>query len=351
MPASAAERTEPPTARRLRDARRKGQVAVSRDLSSAAAFAAGVAALVATAPGRSRRFEAELVGSVERACAADDLAMSEAVAVVGRVVWLVARVSFPVGLAALCAGVLLGGAQSHGLVAVAALAPKLERLDPVRGLKRLGQARTLVEAVKTWLKVVIAATAVVSAAGANRAALAGAASTGPDALLAFAALVVRDGAARAAVALAVLAAADVIVQRRLHLRELRMTRDEVRRDQKEDEGDPHVKSARRQAHREIAAEQMLVATRSATVVLVNPTHVAVARCAMKRGGNRHGRRQGQWTARVAHPARRRASGCPRRRGQTARPRALPRARRRDPRHALRGRGRGTRYHQRGRARC
>lgn len=276
MTASAAERTEQPTARRLRDARGKGQVAVSRDLSSAAAFAAGIAALVATAPGAVDALAADLLASVERASTADELATSDAISAVERVVWLVARASLPVGLAALVAGAAVGALQTHGLVAASALTPKLDRLDPIRGIKRLFQARTAVELVKTWLKVAVAATAVASAAIGHRDALSGVASAGPDALLAIAATIARDGAARAAIALGLVAAADLVAQRRLHLRELRMTRDEVRRDQKEDEGDPHVKSARRQTHREIAAEQMIVAATTATLVTVNPTHLAVA---------------------------------------------------------------------------
>ena len=89
----------------------------------------------------------------------------------------------------------------------------------------------------------------------------------------------RAGTVAAAVvagATILLGAADVVIQRWLHTRDLRMTKDDVRRDQKEEEGDPHVKNARRQLHREMALSTMLVATRTASFVAVNPTHLAVA---------------------------------------------------------------------------
>jgi flagellar biosynthesis protein FlhB len=71
-------------------------------------------------------------------------------------------------------------------------------------------------------------------------------------------------------------AGDYFLQRFLYLKEMRMTKQEVKQEFKESEGDPHIKGARRRLHHEILARNMVSAVRGANVVVVNPTHVAVA---------------------------------------------------------------------------
>ena len=276
MAEQAAARTEPPTPRRLRDARRKGQVAASRDLTSAAAFAAGLAALAATLPATAVSLGRFVAGAAARAFEPDRLDAAAALGALEGAAIEAASASALVACAALAAAALAGALQAGGVVAVGAAAPKLERLDPFGGLRRLFALRTAVELGKTWLKVACAAGAAVSVVASHHADLAAFAASDPPEALAGAAAIAAGAAARVALVLLLLAAADVLVQRRLHERDLRMTKDEVRRDHREDEGDPHVKSARRQAHREIAAERMVAAAREASFVAVNPTRLAVA---------------------------------------------------------------------------
>lgn len=269
-------RTEPPTPRRLREARRKGQVAVSRDLASAASFAAAAATLWATAGRTDALMRGAIGGALARAAATEELATADALAVLAGALSTTLSSSAAVGVAAVAAALLASAAQTGGLLAARALAPKAERLDPVAGMRRMASLRTLVELLKSWARLVAVAVAAASAIAGYAGEMAGAARAGGAAPFLLALLVVRDAALRAAILLALLGALDVALQRRLHLRDLRMTRDEVRRDQREEEGDPHLKSARRQAHRELAVRRMLVAARGASVVVANPTHVAAA---------------------------------------------------------------------------
>jgi flagellar biosynthesis protein FlhB len=271
-----ADRTERPTPRRLRDARRRGQVPSSRDLTATASFAAAALALWLTGPRLAGAAREALAAAVRGAFAADRFELADAAAaldgVVAHVLWAVV----PVALAALVAGSVVATLQARGAVSGAALAPKPNRLDPVAGIRRLVAPRTAVEFVKTWLKAAAVVAALASALIDRRADVAGWLD-GPGEGAFRAALDVAWSATwRSAALLAVAAAADTLVQRRLHERDLRMTKDEVRRDHKEEEGDPHVKSARRQAHREIATQRMVEAARTATFVAVNPTHVAAA---------------------------------------------------------------------------
>lgn len=263
-----AGRTEPPTPRRLREARRRGEVARRAELSGAAALAAGLAALLATAPRIGAALAAAVRGGLAVAVAAD----ADPVAVVRAGLADVARASAVPCLAALAGGAVAGALQVGLAFAPEALRPRLARVDPVRGLRRLlapsrlvdvalglAQAAAIVALVAAWARGLAGSVAALPRAGAP--ALWAVAP-------AFGGLAIRLAACAA------LAGAGAwALARRRHLRALRMTPDEVRRERRDDEGDPHVRGERRRLHR-AALEAGPVAR--ATCVVVNPTHVAVA---------------------------------------------------------------------------
>jgi flagellar biosynthesis protein FlhB len=269
------ERTERPTPRRLREARRRGQVALSRDLAAAAALAAAVAALAVDFPRVASLARGGVAAAAERAAAAPRFAESDAVAALDAALRSVTSASLPVAACALAAGAIAAALQTGCAAAPSALAPKAERLDPVAGLRRMLSLRTLAEFLKTWARLALVGAAAASAVAEHREALAGWLASG-EVALGPALAVARSAALRSAALLLLAGAADVLLQRRLHERDLRMTKDEVRRDHKEDEGDPHLKGARKQAHREIATHRMVDAARTASFVAVNPTHLAAA---------------------------------------------------------------------------
>jgi flagellar biosynthesis protein FlhB len=261
-------RTEQPTPRRLREARRRGEVARSADLTAAAALGGGLAGLAAWGPGI-----AETLGRAIRAAAAGPAATAEPAALLREAAALVLRLALPTASCALAAALVAGALQTGWVFAPGALRPRLERIDPLRGLSRL---LSIDQAVRAGLGVAKAAVLVALLAawarahGGRLAALPRAAAPGvlPAALPALAGL-----ALRLAGALALLGLLDLALERRRLLRALRMTRDEVRREIREDEGDPAHRSERRRAHRAVLEAGPLA---RATVVVVNPTHVAVA---------------------------------------------------------------------------
>lgn len=305
---STSERTEQPTPKRLREARRKGQVAVSRDLASAAGFACALGVLAASLPFAARRLASTASLAIERAVSTGSLDAAAALAAVDDALWTMLSVSLPIGTAALAGGVVLTLLQTKALITAESFAPKPERFDPVAGIKRLFAHRTLIELGKTWLKLSAVGVAVVWAAGGEGLrTLVQSATSGPgDAILAGARVSLLAACA-VAVSSVVLGGIDVLLQRWLHNKDLRMTKDDVRRDHKEEEGDPHVKNARKQIHRELALSTMLRNTRTASFVAVNPTHLAVAvawdesrdsapRIVAKGAGEaaRRIRREGEW---------------------------------------------------------
>jgi len=257
-------RSEPATPRRLREARRRGEVARSHELSGAAALLGGLAALALTA----QHAAAGMARAIRASLAAGDGA-PDAVALLRGATWDVARWSLPAGATALALGALASLALAGPGISPDALRPRWERIDPVAGLRRLVSPAQLAGAALGIAKAV----ALVALAWAwLRASATGLAELPRAAQASILRAIphVFDLALRLAMASLAFGLGDAALARWRHLRSLRMTRDEVRREQKDDEGDPAHRAERRRRHRAI-----LEAGR-ATVVVVNPSHVAVA---------------------------------------------------------------------------
>jgi flagellar biosynthesis protein FlhB len=272
---SAQERTEEATAKRLADARAKGQLPRSRELSTTLVLMASVLALWGTWPklvsalsgvmttnltvNRARLFDPDaMLGS---------LAASTMAALGGIAGFLVATI-----VAAITGGVLLGG---FGF-APDALGFKWERIDPLQGLLRLFSLRSLVEVAKAIAKFLLllgCGLAVLRAEfGAIQALSFGdlrvASATGVN-LTYWAFVAVSAGTI-------VIALIDVPYQRWEHHRELRMSRQEVRDEMKESEGSPEVRQRVRAMQQEFSRRRMMEEVPKADVVITNPTHYAVA---------------------------------------------------------------------------
>jgi len=269
------EKTEQPSPRRLERAREQGQVARSREWVTFALLASALGALWLTGGLLQDRLGAVLHDGLafDRAAAFDPshmLARAGALALQG----LAAIAPFfgLVLLAALVAPVLPGGL----LVSPGALAADFKRLDPLAGIARMFSQQSLAELAKA-----IAKTVVVGAVGylSIRAALDGdaalmeqpAGAAVPQAL----ALVARSCAWMVG-ALLLVAAADVPWQVWSLHRKLRMSREDLRQEHRESEGDPHVKARIKRQQQALARRRMMAEVPKADLVLTNPTHFAVA---------------------------------------------------------------------------
>ena len=271
----AQERTLEPSAKRLEDARREGQVPRSRDLAHLLVLGAAAGALfLLAAPlmaAGQRLFALGL--HFDAAVVADPTQMSGRLAALAASALLaVAPLLLALLVAAIAAPLAIGGF----IYAPTMAAPKLERIDPLKGIARLFSAPALVELVKVVLVSVllgaVGAWYVAShlqefASLAHESLPSGLAHFGWMLALAFAALVAT---------LAVTSAIDVPFQIFHHRSKLKMTVEEVRKELRETEGDPYLKARIRQQQREMARRRMMAAVPEADVVVTNPTHVAVA---------------------------------------------------------------------------
>lgn len=272
---NAQERTERPTAKRLEKARQDGQVPRSAELSAAAVLlvAGGSLHFLGGSIGATL-FEIMRSGlSFTPAQALDPgLALSTASAELLRALVICAPVLGLTLVAALVAPLAVGGWN----LSFGALAPDFTRLDPIAGFGRFFSARGAVELGKAFAKFLIVATVAglvlrkespqLLALGATplRAGIAQAVSLASNALLA-----VSGG-------LALIAAVDVPWQLWQYSHRLNMTREEIREELKESEGAPEVRFRIRRTQREMARRRMMHQVPKADVVVVNPTHFAVA---------------------------------------------------------------------------
>jgi len=269
------ERTEQPTPKRLEEARKRGQVPRSTELSAAA--------VLLTAGGGlhflGRYMGGQLDGLMSSALALSrEQSMDETfmLATLSNDVLHALVTCAPILvltlIAALTAPMLLGGWN----LSFAALAPDLTRLNPLAGFARMFSARGAVELGKAFAKFVALALVAFHILHQKSAELLGLGMEPTRAAIGHAASVTGYAFLMLAGTLGLIAAVDVPWQLWQHTRRLRMTRQEVREEMKESEGSPEIKGRIRSLQREVAKRRMMQEVPKADVVIVNPTHFAVA---------------------------------------------------------------------------
>jgi type III secretion protein U len=273
-----AEKTHEPTAKRLREARRKGDVARAPLVAGALGFAVALALLPGVVEQLGRLLQSALA-RLDPALASGGGA-TDAIAP-----WWVARTlialvtPFALGLVAVSVGAAIGVGGIP--LATSRLAPDPSRLDALGGLRNVLDRQRAWGAARGLL--VVAALAVVLGRAVLEAMRLGRLGAGDAAsVLAAAGHSARRVLVLALAIAAVGAVLDAIVSLRLHRARLKMTREEVMREHKEGEGDPEVKRRREELHHELLAAEATNAVRGSTVVVINPTHLACA--LLYRGG-------------------------------------------------------------------
>jgi flagellar biosynthetic protein FlhB len=269
------DRTEPATPRRREEARERGQVARSADLSSAAVLLAAVLAF---------RFAGRPL--IEGLYASTSTVLEGLAGVDGDPAAL--RAQFGGAFAA----VLLGFLPFAGIVLAAAIAanlfqvgflftvdpllPDLDRINPVSGLGRLISTRGLIRLIGGLLKLGIVGMVVFWTVWVERASLVELSGRGFEQIPGISVDLMQTLSLRAALALLALAVAEYGFQKWQFERDLRMSKRELREELRRYEGDPRMRERRRTIQRQLALDRMVLAVPQATVVITNPTHLAVA---------------------------------------------------------------------------
>ncbi len=269
------EKTEPASPRRLEKAREEGQVARSRELSTLILLGSAIGGLWLTAASLGSSMQTALRQGLQfdRAIAFDT---SRMLARIGAMLLdaLVAVVPLlgVMTVAALVGPLLLGG----WLFSTRSLAPNFGKLDPLAGIGRMFSSQSLAELTKALAKsALIGGVAYLVIMGDLEQVMALMAQPASAALPQMVALVAHHCALITA-ALVLVALIDVPWQLWSHYRKLRMSREDLRQEHKESEGDPHIKAQIRRQQQQMARRRMMAEVPKADIVVTNPTHFAVA---------------------------------------------------------------------------
>jgi flagellar biosynthesis protein FlhB len=267
------EKTEDPTPQRLKKARKEGQIPRTQELGTWAGAAVAsflLPILVGDAFDEVGRMFVQVGVVVEQP------EVEAVTALLGQALATFVTVALPMAMALMVVGVAASAAQGGVTVTGKPMKPTLNKLNPFPGMKRMFGGHGLWEATKAVIKTAALGTVVVvtsdraqqlvSSAGALP--LSAVTTTFTDSAVLMFRVVAVTGLA--------IAIADYVVVRRQTMKKLKMSKYEIQQEHKNSEGDPHVKAQRRATQMAMSRNRMMAEVADADVLLVNPTHVAVA---------------------------------------------------------------------------
>lgn len=268
-------KTEEPTGKRLGDARNKGQVVSSKEVGTAMLFTAATGlfyfqgeTLWVSLQNKMRFF---FSGAISGDLTPDGMSM-----LLDGIVQQI-LIDLAPFFAVFVVFAILSGIIQHGfLIAFESIKPKFSKLNPISGLKRLFSLRSLVEAFKSVLKITLISFVVYWALKDSGERILGLIATDIDFVITSMALDIMEVMLLVTLTFVALALLDFMYQQYEHIKGLRMTKQEVKDEQKQMEGDPLIKGRIRQIQREMAQRRMMEEVPKADVVITNPTHYAVA---------------------------------------------------------------------------
>jgi flagellar biosynthetic protein FlhB len=269
------EKTEDPTEKRLREAREKGQVARSQELTTFMMVMSAALFLYFFGPQMIASIEMIMVGglSLDRDHVFDVHKMVDLIlAQVVESIILLMPFFLLMAFVAIVASSLLGGFN----FSAQAVAPKFSKLNPAAGLKRMVSMHALMELLKALGKFTLVLAVAVAFLWYTFAEVLTIGTESLNVGLAHAAKIIIEAFILVSLALIVIAAIDVPFQIYQHLEQLKMTQQEVKEEFKQQEGNPEVKARIRQIQREMSQRRMMQRVPDADVVITNPTHYSVA---------------------------------------------------------------------------
>lgn len=273
--ASSQEKTEEPTPKRLREARKKGQIFKSQDLEGFMVLLAAFGSLALSIPFISGQIQ-DLMQLVFQSIAKPEMTPAEMYDLGKSAFLTLIKVTAPVLITAFLVAAIVGFLQVGPVFSIDPLMPDPKKLNAIENLKNMFKPKIFFELAKNIFKILIVffiaykviekmldsflLTATVDILGAAR----------------LGGVVVVKFMVQFFIVFLMISILDFMFQRKEYIKNLRMTKDEVKREYKEDEGDPLIKGHRKQLHMEMAMGDTRQNVKNADVVVTNPTHLAIA---------------------------------------------------------------------------
>ena len=273
--ADGSEKSEEPTEKKLRESREKGQVPRSRELTTVLVTLSAAVFLLFYGAEMIADFEVIMITglSFDRSVAFDTLALFDLIgAIVEKAIYLLLPFLLLMTFIALVAPILLGGWS----FSVKALSPKMSKLNPVSGIKRMFSTKALLELFKAFAKFTLVFSMAIFFIYTTFAEILALGLDPLRAALGHAGTLIIEAFIFVSLSLLIVAAIDVPFQLWDHNKQLLMTKQEVKEEHKQQEGNPEVKGRIRQVQRDMSQRRMMEKVPDADVIITNPTHFAIA---------------------------------------------------------------------------
>ena len=266
------DKTEEPTQKKINDSRKKGQVAKSQELGSVATLLGVVITFAMSGDWIQGSFTRLVLTSVQVSEGSFQELLPD---IATRGFQVAAGISLTLAGVAAIAALLINYAQVGTIFAPEAIQPKFSNVSPTKKLKNIFSKDSVIELLKSITKIVVLGAMLVLSVSGAITQLFGIISCELGCIIPIFASVLKNILVYALIVFVVVAAIDFFLKKQKYKKDLMMTKQEVKQEYKEAEGDPHVKGMRKQLAKEIATSQQRDNVKRSTVVVTNPTHVAI----------------------------------------------------------------------------
>jgi type III secretion protein U len=270
-----AEKSEKATPKKLRDARKKGQVAKAQDFPSAFTFVVSIATVIITS-GYLFQVLASYIISMFKLSGTNIDMQNRAADILTEAVQVIFNTSMPILVLTACIGVLTSFLIVGPVFSAEAMKPDIKRLNPVTNIKNLFKFKTFFELLKSIFKITGALILIYSVVWYSIPEIISTAALPVEgSALVFSNFLVKV-IIRVGIFFLAIAIFDLVFQKRNFAKEMKMEKFEVKQEFKDTEGDPQMKSKRRQTAQEIAYQEGPMSVKRAKAIITNPVHIAVA---------------------------------------------------------------------------
>ncbi|MDW8799649.1 fused FliR family export protein/FlhB family type III secretion system protein [Clostridium sp. A1-XYC3] len=269
------DKTEEATPKKKSDARKKGQIAKSKEVGLALTLLSSTVVLLTLGGYAGNALKGTLITFLNNYLTTSlDYSSVQKISFI--VIWRLMIIFLPIVIPIMVMGILANFLQTGVLLTSEPLKPDLSKLNPINGLKRMFSIRTVMELIKD-----IAIVSVVGFVGYkfvrdNYLYILTLGNLKPVAVISAVGKLTVDIFFRVTIVMIIIALIDYIYQRYQHNKDLKMSKQEVKEEFKQQEGDPQIKGKIKQRQREMAMRRMMQEVPKATVVVTNPTHISVA---------------------------------------------------------------------------
>lgn len=270
-----AEKSEKATPKKLRDARKKGQVAKSQDFPAAFTFIVSIAGALALSSQIYATLSSYLLAQLKAVSGNIDLA-NRAGGLLSSAIQIIFTTSVPLMVIVSSIGVLVSFLIIGPVFSMEAMKPDIKKLNPVTNLKNLFKVKTFIELIKSILKIAGAVILIYSVVNDSLEEIISTCGMPLiNSTIVFANFL-KKVVLRVGIFFITIGIFDLIFQKKNFAKEMKMEKFEVKQEYKDTEGDPYIKSRRRQAAQEIAYRDGPATAKRARAIVTNPTHIAVA---------------------------------------------------------------------------